>query len=190
MIYKLKRDTKQYKTIDVDQEKLFDIYADDPEAMLEIIEQVSIVKSVTGSWKPLTCEFKDISRGKQAQEPTISTFLSYLVISDDFFSEFSSALAPFGEFLSIYVGDAKYHAFNCLTLGQEDEQKTTAKYMGDIEIGLETLAFEHGDVSDKPIFKSAREGGVSLFCNEAFKRLCENLGVKGIEFDEDLLSIF
>ena len=63
-------------------------------------------------------------------------------------------------------------------------------YIDGFEDGLKSLVFLNEDIQNKLLFKSKLQGGYSIYCNEAFKRLIINSELEGLNFDSDLLNPF
>jgi len=82
------------------------------------------------------------------------------------------------------------HVFNCLSFGKEDDKLCVKQYVDGERVGLETLVFEDEDVAKRFLFKSELQFGGALYCSTSFKALCNELGLQGLRFDEDLLNPF
>ena len=89
-----------------------------------------------------------------------------------------------GEFLPVDVEGDTYFIFNCFVFGEEQSAKFDS-YDGK-PIDLVELTFTPA-TSEHLLFKSKSQNCVTLFCNERFKNIVTELGLKGVEFDEDLL---
>jgi len=89
-----------------------------------------------------------------------------------------------GEFLPVNVADEVFYIFNCFVFG--DEENVEFDYYEGKPVDLVELTFTT-DTAEKLLFKSKSQNCVTLFCNDRFKNIVEEFGLKGIEFDKDLL---
>lgn len=55
---------------------------------------------------------------------------------------------------------------------------------------VQSLAFHEGKVKDLSVFRTAFDGYMGVYCNEAFKEAVENAGLKGLLFNGDIGTVF
>ncbi|MEL0605542.1 hypothetical protein [Pseudoalteromonas undina] len=67
---------------------------------------------------------------------------------------------------------------------------TERAYLDGFEGGLKSLVFDDEDVSNKLIFKSKMQSGLSLYCTDNFKKLVNDNSLTGLVFNTDLLTCF
>lgn len=80
--------------------------------------------------------------------------------------------------------------FNPLIFAQEDLSLTERAYLDGFEDGLKSLVFDDEDISNKLIFKSKMQSGLSLYCTDDFKKLVNDNNLTGLVFNTDLLTYF
>lgn len=95
-----------------------------------------------------------------------------------------------GEFLPITVDLEPMYVFNCLTWGHEEMGLTETRYVDGYEDGVETFAFESGDIAEKLVFKSKLAVAGLLYASKNFKALIEAHDLQGLRFDPHLLDPF
>jgi len=127
---------------------------------------------------------------QEAGTPDISVFGgSGLILSPSAHRLLTDSLSPYGELLPVLIEGEKYCLFNCLTFAKEDESNTQFEYDGDQPLWLNHLAFKP-DASEKFIFKSKMQKGLTPFCSKRFKDVVESFELKGLWFDEKLIEVF
>ena len=89
-----------------------------------------------------------------------------------------------GEFLPVDVEGETYYIFNCFVFGEEQTAKFD--YYDGKPIDLVELTFTQA-TAENLLFKSKSQNCVTIFCNESFKNIIHEFGLKGVEFDENLL---
>ncbi|WP_250460301.1 hypothetical protein [Microbulbifer litoralis] len=138
------------------------------------------VSSTFSPLSPSSTEIPDISLWGGAK----------LILNAKAYDLLKERLAPEGEFLPVSADGQRMYAFNCLSYGKEDEELCVRKYLDGEFVGLETLVFDDNDVAGRFLFKSKLQFGGALYCSSAFKALCNELGLEGLRFDEDLINPF
>lgn len=113
----------------------------------------------------------------------------YLVLSEKAYAALATQLGDAGEFLPIHVDGQQMYIFNCREYGKEDESLCMKKYLNGLEDGYETLVFDERDVKGRLLFKS-KLNGISLYATDTFKQICDENGLEGLRFEEDLLAVF
>ncbi|WKE65424.1 hypothetical protein PVT67_17425 [Gallaecimonas kandeliae] len=176
-----------YKSLDLDMLTLFEKVGSE-KLGLKIFQQSDTNLSLVEDWVPFDCSLFEMPEAEALQKPDIFLWLDiYLVLNKKAYDTLAPSLNNFGEFLPLTVNGEPHHLFNCLIFGQENEAKTTYKYDAGIPTGLTHLEFVE---EDKILFKSQISFCGSLFCNDNFKMLCEESFIKGLRFEENLLTAF
>lgn len=194
-VYRLSRIPERFMSAGIDTVDLIEQLGEDVDVMLPLVLQaLEKGESMASIWKEgLTSEFRPLSP-TSTEIPEISLWESRMVgllLGARAYDVFKDRLAPEGEFLPVTVDGEPMQVFNCLSYAKEDESRCVRRYVdGELAVGLETLFFDDEDVAGRFLFKSKLQGGSELYCSSSFKALCEEVGLKGLRFDEDLLSPF
>lgn len=114
---------------------------------------------------------------------------SSLVLSPTAWRLLGELMQPYGEFLPVKADGETCQIFNCLTLAEADETRTSHEYVDGAEFGLKQLAFTE-DAESLLLFKTTADACTTLFCNERFKDAVESFNLSGITFDENLIEVF
>ncbi len=127
---------------------------------------------------------------EKAQVPDISTWQgATLVLSPKASRYLAETLKTCGELLPVKIGDETFHIFNCLTLGQEDREKSAYEYAGDTPIALSLLVFQLSALTNIA-FKSKFESCLTVFCIEKLKAAAEQYQLTGVIFDSCLIETY
>lgn len=125
--------------------------------------------SLSGFWPNLKTDF--IADTAEQPLPDISLWLDYgLLLSPTSKIYLSEMLKPYGEFLPIYIGDEKWHIFNCLTTVELDAKETTKN----------KITFNRNVVGNKLIFKCLNPDDFGFYCTDNFKKAIESYDLKGL----------
>lgn len=187
MIYRLKPTENSIEVPDLSMLQFADILGDNDYSLIR--SQPRTNESLSARWKPTQCELAPVYR-KGLAIPDVSYWGSYLVITEHAYQVLSRYLKSAGEFLPLTVSDQPMHIFVPLAFGQEDLGQTVKRFEDGYECGLDQLVFVDSDTADKWIFKSQMYGYHALFATEAFKKIFEDSGFTGLEFDTDLAGVF
>ena len=187
-VYQLKEMPHDYKALQLGPTELFGAIG--KQHLMTIHRQRSQNTSLLDIWKNVSASFDDVL-GTNADIPDVSLWsMTYLVLSHRAYEILKPILENEGEFLLVTAGEEQVYVFNCLSFGQEDESVCVKKYLDGIEDGYETLYFEESDIEKRYLFKSRLEGCQRLYATESFKRLCDHYDLRGLRFEENLLSVF
>jgi len=115
---------------------------------------------------------------------------NYLVLNQNAYNHLGNKLSEYGEFILLKTDGDELILFNLLTFGKEEKTLCERRYIDGYEDGLKSLVFDLKDVSDKLLFKSNLQGGLSIYCTEIFKNLLLECKLTGVDFNNDLLSAF
>lgn len=186
-VYKLRTDISIFKEIPLDAEDIAEqLDADD--RIMDFVYMGVKDKRLADFWTPVKTSFEPSPVYPQAvQIPSISTWTgSCLIFSERAHAIFRLMLADYGEFLPLDVHGFTYYIFNNLTDVSPDIKKS--RYVCEDIKDVESLVFGD-DAAGKLLFKSNWEGSTACFCNEAFKQLCHEYEIEGLQFVEDLLDV-
>ncbi len=127
-------------------------------------------------WKLMQTDFRKIE-GEENLIPDITTWIdATLLLSPKAHRLLGDTLARYGEFLAIMIDKETYQIFNCLTMAEAIEEKSSETH----------TEFDPARVGDKLIFKTGFQRCLDLFCLPRLKTLVEEFDLKGIIFDEHL----
>lgn len=143
---------------------------------------------------PLNGQFQDWSdSGGVVKIPDITCWLNDLVLNEHSYEVLVNELSAYGEFLPITVEGISYwllHVNKFADINAVDESNSHRVVDESDGIHLESLSFKESEVNKLLVFKTKYNDYKNIYCNESFKLLIEKLGLKGLEFREDLASIF
>lgn len=191
-LYAVRNDGLQYKELDL---TTMDVVNNAPEdvRMADIIGFNRSNLAMKLWWKTPETKFTDLEDTPPCSTPDVSLWSggsgSSLVLSPKAFRFLGDVLQPFGELLPVIVGDETFYIFNCLTLGEADENKTEHEYVDGMKFGLKHIEFNE-DADNHVVFKSKVDGCTTLFCGERFKNAIEEFKLNGIIFDKNLVLVF
>jgi hypothetical protein len=146
--------------------------------------------SLKKNWGKISASFYAESPTARKKPDIIVWSASALILNSLAFNKLKDYIEVDGEFLPIDVDGTPHYIYNCLQYGKENAEKTVTEFVEGEAVGVERLEFDIHDIAERFLFKSNRQGGSILYCTSNFKALCNEFGLKGILFDEDLLSPF
>ena len=174
-VYAIQNDDYRYKTVDLEVDDILDFY-EDKESDLQIYEFSRNNLSLVEQWQRIQTGWFEIEDGENIT-PDISTWIdATLFLSPKAYRFLFDMLQPFGEFLPVHMNNEVFFIFNCLTLAQEDSQKTT-----DTEI-----SFSKHEIENKIVFKNKTQFCIDTFCTDIFKNSVEEFELKGLKFSQKL----
>ncbi len=136
------------------------------------VENISMLEF----WQFKRTGFREIE-GEENLIPDITSWIdATLLLSPKAYRLLSDTLSPFGEFLPIMIEMETYYIFNCLTVVDVIEEKSSDT----------SIEFDMGSVSNTLIFKTRFQRCLDLFCLERLKTIVEGFELKGIVFDSHL----
>lgn len=188
MIYKLRFDRNKYLVFELPTEEL--------KNKLGKTYFLSLKKESWKSfWEEIQAEFLDESeRGHKPGLPDITCwFTDQLVLSEHAYQSLKGLLEPYGEFLPVQYSGQPYWVFHITELtGMDviDETKSARNIDESGFIDVDKLSFQEDKVSGLLVFKTEFNGYKSVYCTQQFKDAVESKGLRGLEFETDLVSIF
>ena len=90
-----------------------------------------------------------------------------------------------GKFLSVIVNGEICYIFNCLTFGEEDEEKSAYHYVDGMIFGFERIEYKD-KATEHLVFKSKMDSCISIFFNERFKTIVESYELTVLLFANNL----
>ena len=191
-LYAIRNDGINYQELDLEILDILDMN-DNPPANVDLddILDFNVRNTAMKSWWPTPdTKFKNIEGASSSSIPDISYWIdASLVLSPKAYRMLGDMLQPSGEFLPVSVGKDTYYIFNLFVLGEADVEKCKHDIHDDIQLGLNHLEFKES-AAQHLIFKSTYESCLTVFCSDRFKNAVEDLGLKGIIFDTNLIEIF
>lgn len=134
-------------------------------------------------------ECKHDARAKQ-QNYDVNLYGNFLVLNARAYECLREVISEYGEFSILRTDGEKLFLFNPLDFGKEDLSLTEKAYLDGFEDGLKSLVFDSGDISNKLLFKSKLQGGLSIYCTDDFKNILADNELSGLTFSADLISPF
>lgn len=190
MIYRITNDSEHYLIPDIGPQQYLETF-DDAELVAKLMTQPATNDALQCDWLPLHFSMHNASTRQQAVNvPDITLWHSGLVLMPQAFDYLHRQLEPLGEWLTGMCDDQPVSLFNCLTFGREDPTQTLTKYIHSEPVGLSHLAFELTDLKNKLLFKSERQGGQFLYCDDRFKGIYGLCDLTGLSFSTQLLPVF
>ncbi len=191
-LYAIRNDGLKFKELDLTS-------ADIVDTAPEIIPMSDIIGfhrnniAMATWWVTPETDFIDIDDAPSGAIPDITLWTggagSSLVLSPKSFRYLGDLLQSYGEFLPVKISDEIYYIFNCLILGEADNDKTEQEYVDGEAFGLRHIEFVEG-VTKHLVFKSTVDGCTSLFCGDQFKEVIESFNLCGVIFDTNLVEAF
>jgi hypothetical protein len=148
--------------------------------------------SLIEAWSDLSGQFSPIeSSDNNLPIPDVSLWSSgSLLFSDHAKNTVEKHIGSMGEFLPVQSENGLVWIFNCLTVVNADEERSSREEIDGQAISVSQISFHEEDVTKNLIFKSAFDGCTTVYCNEDFHRLIIQMNLKGINFNENLAGIF
>lgn len=188
MIYRLSFDRQHYMA--------FDISFDEIEYKLgNVFALHDTTSQWLDFWQPLNGYFYDRSdQGDVIKIPDMAPwFLGDLMLNQAAYEALKDHLSSYGEFLSVMVEHAPYwilHVTKFTGMSFIDHENSE-RLIDEAEcINLVRLSFNENMLNDLLIFRTEYSGYQNVYCTDKFKSLIEGLGLKGLLFKTDLVSIF
>lgn len=194
-VYQLRKPTNAYDVINLDiMEMSKQIVKNSNKPMSDNIIQIVMNdipkgKATLSELSPNGFECKHEPRAKK-QNYDVNLYGSFLVLNESAYECLNTSLSEFGEFIDLKTNGDNLYLFNPLIFAQEDLSLTERAYLDGFEDGLKSLAFDDEDISNKLIFKSKMQSGLSLYCTDDFKKLVNDNSLTGLVFNTDLLTCF
>ena len=194
-VYQLRKPTNAYDVINLDiMEMSKQIVKNSNKPMSDNIIQIAMNDVPKGKitlteLSPNGFECKHEPRAKK-QNYDVNLYGSFLVLNEPAYECLSASLSELGEFIDLKINGDNLYLFNPLIFAQEDLKLTERAYLDGFEDGLKSLVFDDEDISNKLIFKSKMQSGLSLYCTDDFKKLVNDNNLTGLVFNTDLLTYF
>ena len=188
-IYQIKGNLKDFKALELNGLDIAE--------QLDQLENLEVLCNFSAKNISLKDNWGKVSSTFYAESPSATKLPSImvwagaaLVLTKTAYIKLRKYIEHEGEFLIVDIEGNPYYIFNCLQYGKENNEQTLAKYIDGEAVGLENLEFDEQDVSSRLLFKSEKQGSSILYCTANFKALCNEFSLKGVIFDDDLLSPF
>ncbi|MCW8126575.1 hypothetical protein [Microbulbifer halophilus] len=182
--YRIKADKDTYGWFELDMEKVLKILGRKTYSKFTKTDM-----SISEKWDDFDARFEPPDGEVVVSDhPDITTWGTScrLVLNNKAYDVLGSVLSPYGEFLSAPCEGQQYRVFNCRTTKPADESKSERKIVDGLQEGIISLDFNPKDIAGSPVFKTDFDLFRSLYCDERFKSLVEEYGLKGIEIRDDL----
>ncbi|WP_426370340.1 hypothetical protein [Pseudocolwellia sp. HL-MZ7] len=189
-IFKLLKPTNTYDIIDLDIVSMTkQIVSKTNQSFDKVL--ISVMDGIPRGYKTLFelseygFDCKHNVRAKK-QNYDVNLYGNLLVLNTRAYGYLNEAIKSCGEFSPLRTDGEKLFLFNPLEFVQEDLSLTEKAYLDGFENGLKSLVFERDDINDKLLFKSKLQGGLSIYCTDAFKELLADGELKGLIFNKDI----
>jgi hypothetical protein len=189
IVYQMKGALHEYKALELNG---FDIaqQLNRLDELKTLINFPALNVSLKDNWGEISASFYAESPTARKKPDIIVWSASALVLNGLAFNKLKDYIEVDGEFLPIDVDGTPHYIYNCLQYAKENVEKTVTEFAEGEAVGVERLEFDDSDISERFLFKSNRQGGSILYCTSNLKALCNEFGLKGVLFDENLLSPF
>ncbi len=145
-------------------------------------------ESVKDQWVQYSGQFYQYYGYTKHQSHDISQLNGALVFPENKLEKIKPLIESYGEFLPVSTEDGTWFVFNTTTvINLIDEINSKREVDPGGSVTLRKLIFLE-DMIEAPLFKSDYDDRAQLYCTDVFKRLIEDLGWKGLIFDENLCS--
>jgi hypothetical protein len=134
----------------------------------------------------LQIDFHYGNQGKDKSIPDITENNGRLFLSPKAYDALNNLLESCGEFLPVYHEDGKGYIFNPLMTAEDMSGIDNALTTHDTHGNLENFGFIEDKVKPAPIFRTALDSYLGIFCSAEFKEAVESLKLNGICFSKDI----
>lgn len=147
-------------------------------------------KSYAEGWAPLEIAFAKMSRGKNIALPDITLRNGRMFLNEKACAALRDMLEPHGELLPVtYDGETGY-LFNILALADATDALDEVRSSKNEYQELQSLAFHEERLEGVPVFRTAFDDFMGVYCQDALKEKIEQAGLKGVTFSPDLGNIY
>ncbi len=190
---------------------LYRIYGDDAHYLNFVVDGVDVIKKLGGrdypfhidrTPKPYAAVWKapvivDFHYGKAVKSkvlpdvaekvlPDIAENGGRLYFNEHAYQLLHSLIDECGEFLPVYHDDGSGYVFNPLKSAEDVSGIDSERTLFDTHGNLAHFSFHDDKVKPFPIFRTALDTYLGIFCQEEFKSAVERNDLKGISFGSDL----
>jgi hypothetical protein len=146
-------------------------------------------------WKPVPGKFVDDSDSSnviKVPDITVWETENCLVLNQNAYEKLKQYLADFGEMLPIQCEGKPYALFHStnktgmefVDLDQSERQVDELDY-----VDMQALVFKEEALNGQLVFQTEFSNYRNMYCNEEFKNLVEETGLKGLYFSTDLACV-
>lgn len=191
--YYLKKPNGSYDLVDLNTVTMTNQIVNNTDLTFEVVVRKLMAlpydnSNIADLWKgEFDCNFIPEAR---KQNFDINVLGNFLLLTQSAYQFLGDKIHPYGEFVKVNTDGESLMLFNPQVFANEDPTLCEMNYIDGFEDGLKSLVFLNEDIQNKLLFKSKLQGGYSIYCNEAFKRLIINSELEGLNFDSDLLNPF
>ena len=170
-IYRVDTDGSKYQYLDLNVTDFLDSFPD--ELSYKDCHFFNRLNLTLGSfWPSMKTGFKEVVGGENLMpEITIWHDTTFLLSPNAYRYTFDS-LKAYGEFLPIHIEGEVWYIFNCTSIADVDDDKTTQN----------AIVFDRKSVSNKLVFKCTYPFALGLYCTDRFKKLIGDCGLAGLSF--------
>lgn len=189
MIYKLFNNEKQFVQIVIDKMKLFSALQADEKYLIDCLQLGLSDRLLAPIWNDkVEGEFEKLPLYPKAdQVPDIFVWSgSSLIMTDYAHAGLKLALADYGEFLPVSIQGNLFYIFHILAVVSVDKERSQFEAPHGSATKTIELVFDSVGLENKELFRSFYDGLGGIFCTEAFMKTCQELGLNGLIFEEDI----
>ncbi|WP_193164107.1 hypothetical protein [Microbulbifer hainanensis] len=191
MTYKISFDYINFLNLDLDMKKLMFTIGKSLGGMKAFKNYCWDNKSLADAWQDIGAAFVKVEGLDQTEKPDITIWNgANFVLSPKAYDLLAEQLSPLGEFLPITIDGQTYQIFNCLNTVEADKNVSEAEISDDLWMGVKSLGFKKEDVENNLVFKTRFDRCGALYCGDQFRNLVKIFKLKGLNFNEDLLTSF
>lgn len=193
-VFQLRKPTNTYDVIDLDlvsmaKQIVIKTGQSFDDALDIVMEEIPDGKITLLELSKDGFDCKHDTRAKK-QNYDVNLYGNFLVLNARAYECLSCVISEHGEFSTLRTDGDELFLFNPLEFGKEDLSLTEKAYLDGFDDGLKSLVFDNKDISDKLLFKSKLQGGLSIYCTDNFKSIVADNNLSGLVFSADLVSPF
>lgn len=147
-------------------------------------------KEFLPTWKEVEVRFFSDSKKIKSKIPDVSEDNSRVFLSEKAYVALYDLISDYGEFLPVYHDTGKGYMFNPLFDAESVGASDKGLLIYDLNHNLDSVSFIEEKLKGIPIFKSEVTGWTPVYCNEDFIRVCNEEGLTGGLFSENLVHPF
>lgn len=147
-------------------------------------------KQYINDWQPFDISFESLGTSKKAAMPDIMVRNGRLFLTTDAYDVLAPAIEKYGEFLPIRYDGNNGFIFNVLSVAEDvggiDKKLSTKNEFGEVQ----SLSFDENKVKKIPLFKTAFDNYLGIYCGDSIKKIIEEAKLKGVAFSNDTGNIY
>ncbi len=173
--YKICRDGFKFQELDLEINDIIESFPEEYD--YNQVHEFSVENIAMKSFWPKFQTGWSTIEGRENLIPDVTTWIdATLVLSPKAFRFLGDSLSQYGELLPFHINGEVFYIFNCLTIAEINEAKSSETH----------IEFSPSSIEDKLVFKTPSYKCIDLYCHERLKELTESFELSGIVFDKHL----